>query len=94
MRNPDKKNGNDKTLIFQGGEDDHRTTDEDWVAAPVKKGSLVLIHGQVLHKSEANHSSNPRHAYTFHMVETKGSEYSPLNWLQPTESLPFPKLFT
>ena len=58
-----------------------------------KKGSLVLIHGQVLHKSEANLSSKPRHAYTFHMVETRGSEYSPMNWLQPTESLPFPKLF-
>jgi hypothetical protein len=58
-----------------------------------KKGSLVLIHGQVLHKSEANLSSKPRHAYTFHMVETQGSEYSPMNWLQPTESLPFPKLF-
>ena len=58
-----------------------------------KKGSLVLIHGQVLHKSEANLSSKPRHAYTFHMVETQGSEYSPMNWLQPTENLPFPKLF-
>ena len=48
-----------------------QTPCKDWVAAPVKKGSLVLIHGQVLHKSEANHSSNPRHAYTFHMIETK-----------------------
>jgi len=94
VRNPDKTNSNDKMLVFQGGEDDHCSADKDWVAAPVKKGSLVLIHGQVLHKSEANHSSNPRHAYTFHMVETKGSEYSPMNWLQPTESLPFPKLFT
>ena len=57
-------------LVFQGGEDDHCTADKGWVAAPVKKGSLVLIHGQVLHKSGANHSS--RHAYTFHMMETKG----------------------
>ena len=56
-------------------------------------GSLVVIHGQVLHKSESNLSDQPRHAYTFHMVETKGSEYAKGNWLQPTQDLPFPKLF-
>ena len=56
-------------------------------------GSLVVIHGQVLHKSESNLSDQPRHAYTFHMVETKGSEYAKENWLQPTQDLPFPKLF-
>jgi len=93
VRNPEKKDSDDKMLIFQGTEDDHKPSNKDWIPAPVKKGSLVLIHGQVLHKSEANHSSKPRHAYTFHMVETQGSEYSPMNWLQPTESLPFPKLF-
>ena len=93
VRNPKKKNNDDKLLVFEGSEDDHKTSNEEWIAAPVKKGSLVLIHGQVLHKSEANFSSNPRHAYTFHMVETNGSAYSPMNWLQPTESLPFPKLF-
>ena len=57
-------------------------------------GSVVLIHGQVMHKSEANLSDKPRHAYTFHMIETEGSVYSKENWLQPTESLPFPKLFS
>ena len=56
-------------------------------------GSLVLIHGQVYHKSERNASSAPRHAYTFHMVETDGCEYSDRNWLQATKELPFPKLF-
>ena len=56
-------------------------------------GSLVLIHGQVYHKSERNASSAPRHAYTFHMVETDGCEYSRKNWLQATTELPFPKLF-
>jgi phytanoyl-CoA hydroxylase len=56
-------------------------------------GSLVIIHGQVFHKSETNLSEHPRHAYTFHMVETKGSNYAPENWLQPTKEMPFPKLF-
>ena len=53
----------------------------------------MIIHGQVLHKSESNLSEDPRHAYTFHMIETKGSQYSNENWLQPTEEMPFPKLF-
>ena len=53
----------------------------------------MLIHGQVYHKSERNASAAPRHAYTFHMVETDGCEYSRKNWLQATTELPFPKLF-
>nr|ACO15621.1 Phytanoyl-CoA dioxygenase domain-containing protein 1 [Caligus clemensi] len=65
----------------------------NWVPAPVKRGSLVLIHGQVMHKSEHNHSQHPRHAYTFHVVESKGCTYSPLNWLQPTETYAFPRLY-
>ena len=55
---------------------------------------MVLIHGQVMHKSEENKSAKSRHAFTFHMVETQGSEYSSENWLQPTPALPFPKLFS
>ena len=105
-RSPENK------MVFDGK--DHEMNDDDWVAAPVKKGtylkiqsaylilrgffisigSVVLIHGQVVHKSEANKSAKSRHAYTFHMVETEGSEYSKENWLQPTETLPFPKLFS
>ena len=56
-------------------------------------GSLVLIHGQVMHKSEHNTSAKPRHAYTVHLVETEGCKYSEQNWLQPTKELPFPMLF-
>lgn len=91
VRNENVKSDQDQLLIFKGS--DHQPQDDEWVAAPVAKGSLVLIHGHVLHKSEANKSKHPRHAFTFHMVETKDSEYSALNWLQPTEELPFPKLF-
>ena len=55
---------------------------------------MVLIHGQVMHKSEENKSANSRHAFTFHMIETQGSKYASENWLQPTTALPFPKLFS
>eukprot|EP00095_Tigriopus_kingsejongensis_P005332 maker-scaffold779_size98098-snap-gene-0.23 protein:Tk05332 transcript:maker-scaffold779_size98098-snap-gene-0.23-mRNA-1 annotation:"phytanoyl- dioxygenase domain-containing protein 1" len=90
VRNP-AQSGNEPLMMFRG--ENPQFNDSNWVAAPVKKGSLVLIHGQVLHKSEANTSDKPRHAYTFHMVETEGCAYSAENWLQPTQDLPFPELF-
>ncbi|CAB3380960.1 Hypothetical predicted protein [Cloeon dipterum] len=65
----------------------------NFVPVPVAKGSCVLIHGQVVHQSDPNRSSEPRHAYTFHVIDKKNSVYSPENWLQPTEELPFPLLF-
>ena len=56
-------------------------------------GALVLIHGGVMHRSARNSSLKPRHAYTFHMVETKDCKYRKTNWLQPTAGMPFPKLY-
>lgn len=40
---------------------------EDFVVAEVARGSLVLIHGNLLHKSEKNLSANSRFIYTFHV---------------------------
>ncbi|XP_018429257.1 PREDICTED: phytanoyl-CoA dioxygenase domain-containing protein 1 isoform X2 [Nanorana parkeri] len=68
--------------------------DDLFVPAPVPKGSLVLIQGEVVHKSEPNVSSNSRHAYSFHIMESENSTWSPENWLQPTKELPFPSLYT
>lgn len=56
--------------------------EEAFVKAEVKAGTLVLIHGSVLHKSEKNRSLKSRWIYTFHMIEGE-SEYDELNWLQP-----------
>ncbi|KAI6046176.1 phytanoyl-CoA dioxygenase [Pisolithus marmoratus] len=54
---------------------------------------LVLIHGSVLHKSERNTSSQTRYAYTFHMIDSPPyAKYDEKNWLQPTSSVPFPKV--
>ncbi|XP_039201040.1 phytanoyl-CoA dioxygenase domain-containing protein 1 isoform X3 [Crotalus tigris] len=55
---------------------------------------LVLIHGEVVHKSEANYSEESREAYTFHLMEDKDAVWSAENWLQPTLELPFPSLYT
>uniref|UniRef100_A0A8C2HND0 Phytanoyl-CoA dioxygenase domain-containing protein 1 n=1 Tax=Cyprinus carpio TaxID=7962 RepID=A0A8C2HND0_CYPCA len=57
-------------------------------------GGAVLIHGEVVHRSAANTSDASRHVYTFHIMESQNTIWSPENWLQPTEELPFPSLYT
>ena len=34
----------------------------------VKKGSLILLHGLLPHRSFENRSSHSRHAYTLHLI--------------------------
>uniref|UniRef100_A0A8C5LK82 Phytanoyl-CoA dioxygenase domain-containing protein 1 n=1 Tax=Jaculus jaculus TaxID=51337 RepID=A0A8C5LK82_JACJA len=65
-----------------------------FVPTPVQRGALVLIHGEVVHKSDQNLSDHTRQAYTFHLMEAAGTVWSPQNWLQPTAELPFPPLYT
>ncbi|KAK0635799.1 hypothetical protein B0T17DRAFT_483118 [Bombardia bombarda] len=68
--------------------------DGDYVPAEVKAGSLVLIHGNLLHKSEKNLSEKGRIIYTFHVIEGgEGRVYDERNWLQPPEE-GFTRLFT
>ncbi|KAJ2959870.1 hypothetical protein NQZ79_g4689 [Umbelopsis isabellina] len=59
-----------------------------FVKAEVKAGTLVLIHGSVIHKSENNASPKSRYIYTFHVIEGNNC-YAEDNWLQPTEDMPF-----
>lgn len=57
-------------------------------------GTCIIIHGNVVHKSEPNRSNKSRHAYTFHVIETENNvKYSEDNWLQPPKDKPFPVLF-
>jgi len=42
-------------------------------------GTLVVIHGNVLHKSEANRSLKSRYIYTFHVIEGD-AKYDEKNW--------------
>jgi len=50
------------------------------------KGTLVVLHGQLPHRSGPNRSPKSRHAYTIHAIE-RGAEYPEWNWLQ-REGLP------
>jgi ectoine hydroxylase-related dioxygenase (phytanoyl-CoA dioxygenase family) len=65
---------------------------DEYIPAPVTSGSLVLIHGLVYHRSGENRSEKSRWIYTFHMIEGE-NEYPRNNWLQPTPSMPFTKLY-
>jgi hypothetical protein len=48
-------------------------------------GTLVVIHGNVLHKSEANRSLKSRYIYTFHIIEGDAI-YDEKNWYFPPQS--------
>ncbi|EFX01225.1 phytanoyl-dioxygenase family protein [Grosmannia clavigera kw1407] len=54
-----------------------------YVLGEVKAGSLVLIHGNLLHRSEKNVGLKGRIIYTFHVIEGDGPTYDARNWLQP-----------
>lgn len=71
-----------------GGEE----KDREYTMGEVKAGTLVLIHGNLLHKSEKNVSGKSRFIYTFHVIEGE-EKYDGRNWLQPPEQ-GFSKLYT
>ena len=55
------------------------------VPLEVSKGSLILLHGLLPHRSFENRSPRSRHAYTLHLIHA-GAKYPSDNWLQ--RSLP------
>jgi hypothetical protein len=67
----------------EGFVEDRGVGDGEYVPAEVKAGTLVLIHGNLLHKSEKNLSQKGRIIYTFHIIEAEGTVYDEKNWLQP-----------
>jgi len=72
---------------------DSANATKSYVLQTCEPGDLVLIHGNVLHKSERNTSSQTRYAYTFHMIDSPPhAHYDEKNWLQPTLSMPFTKI--
>ncbi|MEP6719027.1 MAG: phytanoyl-CoA dioxygenase family protein [bacterium] len=57
------------------------------VALEVTKGSLIVLHGLLPHKSLANRSAKSRQAYTLHLIDANGA-YAQDNWLQRPEEMP------
>ncbi|KAG9354212.1 hypothetical protein JZ751_012336 [Albula glossodonta] len=63
---------------FVGRERDY--DDKLFIPAPVKKGGMILIHGEVVHRSALNTSDHSRHVYTFHIMDSQDTQWSPENW--------------
>ena len=67
---------------------DHEPWPEDkLVPLEVSKGSLILLHGLLPHRSFENRSQRSRHAYTLHLIDAD-AKYPADNWLQRSASMP------
>ncbi|CAA0832964.1 Phytanoyl-CoA dioxygenase [Striga hermonthica] len=55
---------------------------KDFVPIEVKAGTLVVIHGDLIHQSFENKSSTSRHAYSLHVVDTDGCKWAEDNWIK------------
>lgn len=64
------------------------------VPLPAKAGTLVLLHGAVIHWSAPNAGSTSRHAFTLHLAEgARGCAWAADNWLQRPADQPFVPLY-
>ena len=61
--------------------------ENELVPLEVKKGSLILLHGLLPHRSFENRSPHSRHAYTLHLIHAD-AKYPADNWLQRSETMP------
>jgi phytanoyl-CoA hydroxylase len=61
--------------------------EEGYVPLEVKKGTLVVLHGLLPHKSGANTSPRSRHAYSLHLIDGT-AVYPEDNWLQRAADMP------
>lgn len=69
-------------------------SDEGAVPVECERGTLVMLHGDLVHFSKDNKSDKSRHAFTLHTVETgRNVVYPATNWLQREDRSPFPTLF-
>jgi phytanoyl-CoA hydroxylase len=57
------------------------------VPLEARKGTLILLHGLLPHRSNPNTSEKPRDAYTVHVIDGAAS-YPSDNWLQRDASMP------
>lgn len=60
---------------------------EGTVPLEVRRGSLILLHGQLPHLSGPNRSAKSRHAYTLHVIDG-ACRYLADNWLMRAPNMP------
>jgi len=61
--------------------------EDQLVPLEVSKGSLILLHGLLPHRSYENKSAHSRHAYTLHVISGR-AHYASDNWLQRAAEMP------
>jgi phytanoyl-CoA hydroxylase len=62
-------------------------SEDELIPLEVKKGSVVVLHGLLPHRSLENRSARSRHAYTLHIIS--GDTHYPIdNWLQRSPEMP------
>ncbi|XP_077302203.1 phytanoyl-CoA dioxygenase domain-containing protein 1-like [Arctopsyche grandis] len=88
LRNPDNKS--DEFLIYDRPLPMYPSS--NFMPLPISKGDCILLHGRLVHRSNANKSDKDRPAYTFHVVE-KTAKYCEDNWLQEGSEAPFVSLY-
>jgi phytanoyl-CoA hydroxylase len=64
-----------------------------FIPVEMKAGSLILLHGDLVHQSYENASPKARPAYSIHLIETDGPSYAKTNWLQRNPDFPPEPLF-
>ena len=64
---------------------------DQMVPLEVESGSLIILHGALIHMSTPNCSSHSRHAYVLHLVDAQ-AHWSTDNWLQRPDNIPFRRL--
>ncbi|WZZ14092.1 hypothetical protein YC2023_107181 [Brassica napus] len=62
---------------------------KDFVPIEMKPGSIIAIHGDLIHQSFENLSPKSRHAYSLHVVESDGCKWAQDNWIR-RENTPEP----
>jgi phytanoyl-CoA hydroxylase len=62
-------------------------TPEGAVPLEARRGTLILLHGQLPHLSGPNRSAKSRHAYTLHVIDG-ACRYPSDNWLQRAPNMP------
>ena len=60
---------------------------EGLVTLEAETGDLIVLHGQLPHRSAANRSPRSRQAYTLHLIDGTAT-YSADNWLQRAPDMP------
>ena len=58
--------------------------EDELIPLEVSKGTLILLHGLLPHRSFENRSPRSRHAYTLHLIGAE-AKYPADNWLQRPE---------